>query len=118
MAGPLSSKEGNLRNLLKASQSTRMILELRLETEVPFLAATVILAFLSIFNKSKSSSPFEALNSACLSRSQNDVRPPVQIKQGPKAFSRVCTGDSDIPSSCEVKEKSAFKPLLGHPAFF
>ena len=34
------------------------------------------------------------------------------------AFSRVSTGDSDIPSSCEMKHEHEFKPLQGNPAFF
>ena len=34
------------------------------------------------------------------------------------AFSRVSTGDSDIPSSGEMKYEPAFKPLQGKPAFF
>ena len=42
---------------------------------------------------------------------QRDVRPPVHMRQGPRAFSRVNTGDSNIPSSCEMKDESAFKPL-------
>ena len=33
------------------------------------------------------------------------------------ALSRVSTGDSDIPSSCEMKDKPAFKALQGKPAF-
>ena len=35
---------------------------------------------------SQASSSFEALNSACLSSCQRDVRPPVQIRRGPRAF--------------------------------
>ena len=31
------------------------------------------------------------------------------------AFSRVSTGDSVIPSSCEMKYEPAFKPLQGKP---
>ena len=50
----------------------------RRETEGPFLVATVILGFLSIFKKSEATSPFEALNSACLLMGQMDMRPPVQ----------------------------------------
>ena len=73
-----------------------MLLEVRWETKCPFLDATVILGFLSIFKKSQASSPFEALKSTCLSRYQMDVRPPVQMRRGPRAFSRVSTGDSDI----------------------
>ena len=54
----------------------------------------------------------------CLSRCQRDVRPPVEMRQGPRAFSMVSTGDSGIPSSCEMKDEPAFKPLQGNPAFF
>ena len=53
------------------------LLEVRRETEAPFLVAKLILGLLSIFNKSQASSPFEALNSAWLSSGQRDVRPPV-----------------------------------------
>ena len=79
-------------------RAIRMLLEVMQETQVPFLVATVILGFLSIFNKSQASSPFEALNSACLYRCQRDVSPPVQMRRGLRAQARVYTGDSDIPS--------------------
>ena len=95
-----------------------MLLEVKEETEVHFLVGTVMLGFLSIFKKSQASSPFEALNSECLSRCQNDVIPPVQMRLRPTAFSRVSTWDSDIPSSCEMKDEPEFKPLQGNPAFF
>ena len=48
-------------------RAKRTLLEVRLETKGPFLVASVILGFLSIFNKSQALSPFEALNSTCLS---------------------------------------------------
>ena len=95
-----------------------MLLEVRRESQSIILVATVILGFLSIFRKSQASSPFEALNSVCLSRCQRDVRPPVQIRTEPRAFCRVSTGDSDILSSCERKDKPAFKPVQGNPAIF
>ena len=76
---------------------------MRQETEVHFLVGTVILELLSIFKKSQASSPYEALNSMGLSRGQRDVTPPVQMTQTPTVFSRVSTGDSDIPYSCEMK---------------
>ena len=79
--------------------------------EVHFLVGTVILGILSIFKKSQASSPYEALNSECLSRGQRDVRPPVQMWWTPAAFSRVSTGDSDMPSSSEMKNEPEFKPL-------
>ena len=95
-----------------------MLLEVRQETEVHFLVGTVILGFLSIFKKSQSSSPFEALNSIFLLRCQRDVIPLFQMRQRSLAFSRVSTVDSDIPSFCEMKDEPEFKPLQGNPAFF
>ena len=94
------------------------LLEVRREAKRPLFVGTVILAFLSIFMKSQDSSPFKALNSAHLSKSQMYVRPSVQKRLRTKAFSRVCTGDSDITSSCEMKYVPAFKALQGKPAFF
>ena len=91
---------------------------MRCGTDVHFLVGTVILGFLSIFKKSQASSPFEALNSVCLSRCQRIVLPPVQMRRRPAAFSRVSTVDSGMPSSCEMKDETAFKPLQGNPAFF
>ena len=44
------------------------------------MVGTVILGFLSIFNKIQASSPFEVLNFTQLSRCQRDVRPPVQMR--------------------------------------
>ena len=99
-------------------RTIRTHLEVKQETEVHFLVGTVILGFLSILKKSKASSPFEALNSICLSRCQSDMISPVQMRQWPTAFSRVPTVDSDITSSCDMKYKPKFKPLRGNPAFF
>ena len=95
-----------------------MLLEVRQETKAHFIVGTVILGFLSIFKKSQASSPFEALNPVCLSRYQCYVIPPTQMRWGTMAFSRVSTGDSDIPSSCEMKQEPEFKPMQGNPAFF
>ena len=76
------------------------------------------LVFLSIFMKSQASSPFEAMNSAHLWMCQKDVRPSVQKRWSTMDFSRVSTGDSVIPSCCEMKYEPAFKPLQGNPAYF
>ena len=94
------------------------LLEVSREAKCSLLVGTVILVFLSILTKSQASSPFEALNSAHLSKSQMDVRPSVQKMLITLAFSRVSTGDSDISSSCEMKDEPAFKALQGKPAFF
>ena len=90
---------------------------MRQETELHFLVGTVILGFLSIFKKSQALSPYEALNFVCLSRGQRDVRPPVQMSRTAVTFSRDSTGDSDMPSSCEMKDEPEFKPLQGNRAF-
>ena len=94
------------------------LFEVRREAKLPLLVLTVILVFLSISTKSQESSPFEALNSAHLSKSQVDVRPCVQKRLRTMAFSRVSTGDSDIPSSCEMKDERTFKALQGNPDYF
>ena len=94
------------------------LLELSRKAKDPLLVGTVIFVFLSIFTKCQVSSPFEALNSAHLSKSQMDVRPSVQKRVSTMAFSRISTGDSDILSSCEMKVEAAFKTLQGKPAFF
>ena len=91
---------------------------MRQETEFHFLVGTVILGFLFIFKKSQASSLYEALNSVCLSRGQRDVRPPVQMRQTTMAFSRVSTGHSDMPSSCEMKDEPEFTLLQEIRVFF
>ena len=85
-------------------RTIQILLEVSRETQYPFPVGPGILGFLSILKKSHALSPFEALNSACLSRCQRNVRPPVHMRRRPKAFSRVSTGNSDIPSSCEMKD--------------
>ena len=95
-----------------------MLLKVKQEAKGHFLVPTVLLGFLSIFKKSQASSPFEALNSACLLMCLRDVWHPDQMRRGPRSFSWVSTGDSDIPSSCEMKDEPVFKPLQGNPTFF
>ena len=102
----------------RLGRKIRKLSEVRQETQVPFLVGKVILGSLSILKKSQSSSPFEALNSGCLSRFQRDVRPPVQMRRGHRSFSSISTGDSDIPSSSEMKDEPAFKLLHGNLTFF
>ena len=94
------------------------LLEVSREAKLPLLAGRVILVFLSIFTKSQELSPFEALNSAHLTMSQMDVRLCVQKRLRTMAFSRVSTGDSVIPSSCEMKDEPVFKAMQGKTAFF
>ena len=97
--------------LTRLGRTIRTLLQVKQETKYLFLVSTVILESLSILKKSQASSPYEALNSVCLSSCQRDVRPPVKMRRGRRAFSRVSTGDSDIPSSCEMKHEPEFKSL-------
>ena len=95
-----------------------MLLKVRREAKRPLLVGRVIVVFLSIFRKSQASSTFEAMNSVHLSMCPKGVRPSVQEWSRTMAFSRVYTGYSVNPSSCEMKYEPAFKPLQGNPAFF
>ena len=47
-----------------------------------------------------------------------DVRPPVQMTRGTRVSSRISTQDSDIPSSCQMKDEPALNPLQGNPTLF
>ena len=103
---------------IRLGRRVRRLLKVRREAKHPLLVGTVILVFLSIFTNSQASSPFEAMNSAHLLMCQKDLRPSVQKRWRTMSFSRVSTGDSVIPSSCEMKYEPAFKPLHGNPSFF
>ena len=117
-SGFLSSYDGHLRKLNYAWQENTDA-----SGGEPGVQASLIIwhSYIRIpinFHEVSVTSPFEALNSAHLSRYQMDVRPSVQKRLSTMAFSRVYTGDSDIPSSCEMKDEPAFKALQGKPAFF
>ena len=47
-----------------------------------------------------------------------DVRPPVQMRRGTRVSSRIPTQDSDFPSSCQMKDEPAFKPIQGYQTLF
>ena len=47
-----------------------------------------------------------------------DVKPPVQMRLGNRVSCRISTQDSDIPSSCQMKDEPAFKPLQENPTLF
>ena len=114
----MSSFDGHPGKLYYAWQENRDASEGEPGGQASLRFGTVILVFLSIFRKSQALSPFEALNSAHLSKSQMDLRPSLQKTLRTMAFSRVSTGDSDIPSSCEMKDEPAFKALQRKPSFF
>ena len=66
----------------RLGRAIQMLLEVRHETQVPLLVASVVFGFLLIFKKSRASSPFEDLDSECLLRYQRDIRTPVQSSPG------------------------------------
>ena len=90
---------------------------MRWDTKCPFLVSPEILGFLSIFKKSQASSPFDIELHEPLEVSR-DVRPPVHMRRGTRVFSMVSPEDSDVPSSCEMKDEPAFKPLQGNLTIF
>ena len=117
-SGLLSSYDGHLRNLNYASQDNRdasggeagdrgSLSSWHSDIGIPthFQEESDIITFLSIEFRV----PLE-VSKGC--------EAPVQISQRPTAFSRVSTGDSHIPSSCEMKDKPEFKALQGNRAFF
>ena len=117
-SGLLSSYDGHVGKLNYAWQENTDASGGEPGGQAALISCTVALVFLSIFTKSQAWSPFEALTSAHLLKSQMDVRTSVQNRLRTMAFSRVSTGDSDIPSSCEMKDVPSFKALQGKPAFF
>ena len=92
-SGLLSSYDGHLGKLNYAWQENQTLLDVSWEAKRPLLVGRVILVFLSIFTTIHGPSPFEALNSAQLSKSQMDVRPSVQKMLRSMAFSRISTGN-------------------------
>ena len=90
-------------------RTIQTLLEVRRETKGDFLVGTVILGYITVFKQSQASSVFEALNSACLSRCQRDVRPLVEMRWRPRAVCRVTTLDSGILSSCDMKDEPALR---------
>ena len=44
--------------------------------------------------------------------------PTVHMSRKHMAFSIVSTGDSDMPSSCEMKDETEFNPLQGNRDLF
>ena len=66
----LSRYEGQLRNVNCRGRKIQTLLEVKWEIRSLFLVCTVILGCLTIFMKSQEPTPFEALNSPCLSKYQ------------------------------------------------
>ena len=118
MSELLSSYQGHLRNLLEAWQGNTDASQGEAGDPASVSSFHSDIGIPINFHQESGIIIFEALNSACLSRCQSDLRPPVHMRLGPRTLSRVSTGDSDIPSSCEMKDEPAFKPLQGNPAFF
>ena len=117
-SGLLSTYEGNLRNHHESWQGNTDVSRVDLGDQGPLSHCHSDIGIPINFQKRKAPSPFETLNSMCLTSCQTDVRPPVQMRRGSWAFSWVPTGDSNIPTPGEMKNKLAFKPLQGNLAFF
>ena len=110
-SGLLSSYEGHLGKLNYAWQENTDPSVREAGGQASFISWHSYIGIPIYFTKSQAWSPFEAMNSAHLSKCQRDMSPSVQKMLKTMAFSRFSTGDSDIPSSCEMKDEPAFKPL-------
>ena len=99
-SGLLSSYEGQPRNLHEAWQGNMDTSGGEVGDPASLSSCHSDIGIPISVQEDLGNSPFEAFNSTCLSRCQSDMRTPVQKRQGPRAFSRVSTGDSGIPSSC------------------
>ena len=117
-SGLLSSYDGHLGKLNYACQENTEASGGEPEGQVSLISWHIYIGIPINFHEVSGIVTFEALNSAHLSKSQMDVRPSVQKRLRTMAFSRVSTGDSDIPSYCEMKDEPAFKALQGNPALF
>ena len=118
MSGLLSTYHGHFRKLNYAWQDNTYASGGEAVNRGSLSSSNSFIGIPSIFKQSHASSPFEGLNSVSLSRCQRDVIPPVQMRRRPTAFSRDSEGDSDMPSSCEMKDEPEFKPLQGNLSFF
>ena len=74
-SGLLSSYDGHLGKLNYAWQENIEASGCELGGQASLIVGTVILGFLTIFQKCRASLTFESLNSTSLSRCQRDVRP-------------------------------------------
>ena len=117
-SGHLSSYKGQLRNLDEAWQGNTDTSRGEAGEQVSLSSCHSDIGFPVYFQEDSGIVTFCSIELMCLSKYRRDVRPPIQMRWGHRAFSRVSTGDSDIPSSCEMKDEPAFKPLQGNPAFF
>ena len=97
----------NSGRLTRRLRKIQTLLEIKWEFRSLFLFDTVILGFLTILKNCQAWSKFEAVNSTWLSMCQRNVRPILEMKWRPRAFSRVSTGDSDILSSCDMNDEHA-----------
>ena len=91
---------------------------MRQETKAHFLVGTVILGFLSFSKRVR----HRHLLKPWIPCASGGIKvmwfPLSRLRHRTTAFSRVSTGDPDIPSSCEMKHEPEFKPLQGNMAFF
>ena len=117
-SGRLSSYDGHLMNLNSAWQDNTDASGGEAGGQASLFSWHSYTGIPTNFHEESGIVTLEALNSARISRCQTDVKHPVQKRWRPRAFSRVSTGDSDIPSSSEMKDEPACKPLQGNPAFF
>ena len=99
-------------------RTIQMLLKVRQETQVSLSSWHSYIGIPIHFQEESGTVTLWIIEFRVLSQGQRDVRLPVQIRWTPTAFSRVSSGYSDMPSSCEMKHEPEFKSLQGNLAFF
>ena len=117
-SGLVSSCEGNIGIPLGLLQGIEPHLELRQETRGSSPVAKWILGFLLSFNRVVGAHLLlrhGTLLSPCVLKGVSGL---LELRRGTRDFSRVATGDSNLPSCFEGKLGVPFELLQGNQALF
>ena len=117
-SGHLSSNEGHLGNYFEAWQGNRDTSRREAGNPGPLSSSNMDIEIPINSQEESHIFTFRSIEFHMPLEVQRDVRPPVEVRRGPKASSSVCTKNSLNPSSCKMKDQPAFKPLQENPAFF
>ena len=104
-SGHLSRYEGHLRNLLRACKGNIDAYGVEAGDQVSFSSCQSDIGIPINFQEESGIVTFESSELGPPLNMSRDVRHPVQMRRGTRVFSSVSTGDSDISSSCEMKDE-------------
>ena len=117
-SGLLCSYEGHLRNLNLAWQGNTVTSGCEVGDQVSLSSFHRDIGIPINFQEESRLFNFWSLELHEPLEVSRDVRPPVHLTRGTRVSSRISTHDSDIRSSCQMKDEPAFKPLQENPTLF